>query len=68
MLLLNEQDIRKVFDMNDAIDSNIEHIRFFLVGTQLYRFVKLSLLMKEEVTLRLCQLIAQSLERRALKS
>ena len=29
MLLLNEQDIRKVFDMNDAIDSNIEAYKIF---------------------------------------
>ena len=32
MLLLNEQDIRKVFDMNDAIDSNIEAYKIFSSG------------------------------------
>ena len=32
MLLLNEQDIRKVFDMNDAINSNIEAYKIFSSG------------------------------------
>lgn len=32
MLLLNEKDIRTVFDMNDAIDSNIEAYRIFSSG------------------------------------
>ena len=32
MLLLNEQDIRTVFDMNDAIDSNIEAYKIFSSG------------------------------------
>lgn len=32
MLLLNEQDIRKVFDTNDAIDSNIEAYKIFSSG------------------------------------
>lgn len=32
MLLLNEKDIRTVFDMNDAIDSNIEAYKIFSSG------------------------------------
>ena len=32
MLLLDERDIRKVFDMNDAIDSNIEAYKIFSSG------------------------------------
>lgn len=32
MLLLNEQDIRTIFDMNDAIDSNIEAYKIFSSG------------------------------------
>lgn len=32
MLLLNEKDIRTVFDMNDAIDSNIEAYKIFSNG------------------------------------
>lgn len=38
MLLLNEQDIRKVFDMNDAIDSNIEAYKIFSSGNAVVPF------------------------------
>ena len=66
MLLLNEQDIRKVFDMNDAIDSNIEAYKIFSSGNAVVPLRQV--IAADEVTLRLCQLIAQSLERRVLKS
>ncbi len=62
MLLLNEQDIGKFSFMNDAMNSKYQGAyKDFLIEDAVVPFVKLSLLMKEEeVTLRLCQLIAQS--------
>ena len=41
MLLLNEQDIRTVFDMNDAIDSNIEAYKIFSIGNAVVPLRKL---------------------------